>query len=159
LGSIQKGQGDGPAASPTGQGRFRGWPGDVNLAAFIFGGLKMADQTYQAYNFRKRLTAGFRALRRRGYAAKQNWWCCQTCGQAAFPDKVTRYAFYHAQDAAGLRAAEKNLLKGKDVKLGVYLAWSGDGHEIEKALTEAGLAVVWDGSETTRIWVEPRVVN
>jgi hypothetical protein len=67
-------------------------------------------------NFKRSLNAGFAELRKRGYFAKQKWYCCGTCGVAAIPDDVTDYVFYTLQAAE--RMAEKD---------SVYLSWNGDG--------------------------------
>jgi hypothetical protein len=93
--------------------------------------------------FRDKLTQGFKNIRKQGYFARQNFWCCQSCGCAAVPPEYThRYIFYHNQDAERIN---------KD--LGVYLAWGGNGEEIQKAFLEADLAVKWDGTNDARIYV------
>ena len=94
-------------------------------------------------NFKTSLNAGFAELRERGYFAKQNWQCCQTCGVAAIPDDVTDYVFYHSQDAE--RLAEEDI---------VNLSWGGNGHEIAKVFRDKGLAVGWDGTDGRRIGVK-----
>lgn len=115
--------------------------------------------------FRTKLTKGFDLIRKRGYFARQRWQCCQSCGCAALPDGITNYIFYHAQDAEALKEAEDLLMHGSyssrfdtDTKkaqdrVGVMLAWGGNGQAIQKAFLEVGLAVTWDGSTNTRIWV------
>lgn len=108
-------------------------------------------------DFRTRLTAGFKALRREGYFARQGWKCCQGCGCAAIPSgKGERYAFYHAQDAAYLTSAAMHDSRGKapaPEDVGVYLAWAGDGNLIAETFRKAGCTVVWNGNGSTRIWV------
>ena len=90
------------------------------------------------------LTNAFKALRKAGYFARQNFMCCQSCGWAAVPEhKAEKVVFYHNQDAAYMK-------KGKDF----CLAWTGDGHEICKILTENGIEVEWNGSEAQRITVK-----
>jgi hypothetical protein len=89
---------------------------------------------------RRLITRAFRNLRSRGFFAKQNWYCCQSCGCAALPVGTTRWAFYHAQDADSLREDGS-----------VFLSWGGDGHTIVKALEGVGLRVEWDGTESRRI--------
>lgn len=91
---------------------------------------------------RRKLTAAFRALRRRGYVAKQSWQCCGGCGLAALGD-VERYVFYHKQ--------ETELLEHRGR---CYLQWGGDGNEIVEALHAAGLRVTWDGSLEHAILVD-----
>jgi|SRR6185369_16483288 len=91
---------------------------------------------------KKQIGVAFRALRASGYFARQNWKCCQSCGCAALPEGTKNYAFYHAQDAERLNKTGE-----------VYLAWSGDGSTIVKALRDAGLRVDHDGDESRRIFV------
>jgi hypothetical protein len=100
-------------------------------------------------NLRDALGRGFRVLRERGYFAKQNWQCCQTCGCHAVPDEFgRRYVFYHAQDANCLRERGET-----------HLAWAGDGHEIVEVFRAEGLRVEWDGSQSRRILIGAPVPN
>lgn len=98
--------------------------------------------------FRTRLKRGFEALRKRGYFARQNWQCCNSCGCAALPTGTERYVFYHAQDDERMRSIGS-----------VYLTWGGDGYEIWQCFLEAGLAVTWDGRSDTRILVSPPEID
>jgi hypothetical protein len=108
-------------------------------------------------DFRSRLATGFSNLRKRGYFAQQNFWCCQSCGCRAVPDEnADQYAFYHDQDEDGLRQAEK--LNNVD-RIGVYLAWSGNPKVIRSAFELAGLRIEHDRSENTRIWVTKNRMN
>jgi hypothetical protein len=93
----------------------------------------------------KKLTAAFRNLRRDGYFARQNWMCCQNCGVHAVPEKYENYVFYHCQDADCLKETGQT-----------HLAWSGDGDLIKRRCEDAGLHVVWDGTEATRLLVSER---
>lgn len=97
---------------------------------------------------KEKITAAFRNLRKDKYFARQKWMCCQTCGCAALPEGCENYVFYHAQDADQL--AEKDQ---------TYLAWGGDGALIKQRCEEAGLHVVWDGSDETRLLVSERPLN
>lgn len=87
-----------------------------------------------------KLTRAFKALRKAGYFARQNFWCCSTCGWADVPDGVDKVVFYHAQDNADRKKGEP-----------FYVAWSGDGHEICRIFQEAGITTTWEGSEHKRI--------
>lgn len=90
---------------------------------------------------KKKLTAAFRKLRKAGYFARQNFWCCQS--SSAIPEEYSeKYVFYHRQD--------NDILKEKNE---CYLAWDGDGKEIVRILSEAGLYVDWNGDNNTRILV------
>lgn len=87
------------------------------------------------------LTKAFRALRKKGYFAKQNFMCCQSCGCAAIPEEnEKKYVFYHSQDNDDLRQYGY-----------CYLAWSGDGKEIVETLEAEGIKVDWKGSNEKRI--------
>ena len=89
------------------------------------------------------LTKAFAALRKAGYFAKQNFWCCQTCGWAAVPDEQAKKAvFYHNQDNARKKAGKPFML-----------AWSGDGNQICKILNDNGIKTNWSGDEDNRIEV------
>jgi hypothetical protein len=87
-----------------------------------------------------KINKAFRALRKAGYVAHQNWQCCQSCGCAALPDGCKKYVFYHSQDADNLRK------RGS-----VHLAWDGDGTEIATILQKNGLKVNWNGSRDKRM--------
>jgi len=88
-----------------------------------------------------KITKAFKELRKKGYFAKQNFWCCQNCAWHALTDEQAKKAvFYHSQDAENLRDTGD-----------CHLAWSGDGQEIVDILTQNDIKVKWDGSENTRI--------
>lgn len=88
-----------------------------------------------------KLTNAFRALRKLGYFARQNFLCCQSCAWAAVPeDKAERAVFYHSQDNSNLQKYGET-----------YLAWAGDGNEIVRILNENGVQTEWDGSTNQRI--------
>ena len=90
------------------------------------------------------LSLAFKELRNRGYFAKQNFMCCQSCGWAEISEAEAENAvFYHAQDHADYK-------RGDDL----YLSWSGNGHEIVRVLESFGVAVDWNGSDSTRIIVK-----
>lgn len=89
------------------------------------------------------LTKAFAELRKKGYFAKQNFMCCQSCGWAALTDEQAKNAvFYHNQDY-------RDLKYGDDL----YLAWSGDGYFIARTLESFGMKVKWEGDSHDRIMV------
>lgn len=98
-----------------------------------------------AFNENKKLlNKGFKQLRKLGYVAHQDFWCCSTCGWAALTEKECEKAvFYHHQD-------KQRMLEDGEV----YLAWSGNGDEIVKVFTDLGLKVEWDGSKSKRIKID-----
>lgn len=88
-----------------------------------------------------RLAPAFKALRKEGFFARQNFWCCQSCGCAAVPeDKAEAYVFYHAQDKDDL-----------DRNGSCYLAFGGNGAKIVEILNANSIKTEWDGSENSRI--------
>ena len=89
------------------------------------------------------LTKAFAELRKKGYFARQNFMCCQSCGWAAMTDEQAKNAvFYHNQDYRYLKYGDD-----------LYLAWSGDGHFIARTLEGFGMKVKWDGDSSDKIMV------
>lgn len=97
------------------------------------------------YNKQKtKLNKCFAKLRKLGYFAKQNYYCCSGCGWSAIDnDKREKVVFYHRQDY------DYMLETGK-----VYLAWSGNGEEIKKVFIDAGFKVEWSGDKGKRILID-----
>ena len=90
-----------------------------------------------------KLNKAFRALRKAGYFAKQNFWCCQSCGWVAMTDEQAEKAvFYHGQD-------NDQKVKGEPF----HLAWSGNGQEICDILNANGVKTSWEGTANKRIQV------
>ncbi|HEY6227497.1 MAG TPA: hypothetical protein VI282_10285 [Verrucomicrobiae bacterium] len=105
-----------------------------------------------------RLDKAFAELEESGIVARQNFTCCQTCGNAEIDDELNAakekgrtphgYTFYHMQDT-------ENAVNGS----GLYLAYTGrtGGAEVAKeiiaALERHGLKPEWDGSVETRIFL------
>ena len=89
---------------------------------------------------KKALKKAFTELRKKGYFARQNHTCCQTCGWSEVPDGIEKVVFYHNQDKEDL-----------DKTGSCHLAWSGNGEEIVEVLKSNGIVVEWGGSEKNRI--------
>jgi hypothetical protein len=105
-----------------------------------------------------RLDKAFAELEESGIVARQNFTCCQTCGNAEIDDELNAakekgrtphgYTFYHMQDT-------ESAVNGA----GLYLAYAGKtgggdvAREIIAALERHGLKPEWDGSVETRILV------
>ena len=103
----------------------------------------------QQIEFKASITDAFKALRKEGYWARQNWQCCQSCGWAAIPgQKDDKAVFYHRQDAEDLRSRPPS----------VMLAWAGDGSKITEILKQY-VDVEWDGLDSTRINCKPKEYN
>ena len=89
----------------------------------------------------KPLTLAFKELRKLGYFARQNFWCCQSCAWSAMNDEeAKKTVFYHRQDAYNLKEDGN-----------CYLAWSGNGKEIVSVFNKHGIETDWDESPNTRI--------
>ena len=92
---------------------------------------------------KRKINQAFRALRSKGYFARQNFWCCNTCGWHAVPDdKADKVVFYHAQAAANLKEDGE-----------CWLCWSGDGNEIVKVFQDAGVTANWNGESNQKIQI------
>jgi hypothetical protein len=100
------------------------------------------------------LNKAFAEMRRQGIRAKQDFTCCQTCGNYEIEEFIRKqdhgYAFYHAQDTDSMSRGF------------VYLCYGGAhdndnpeavGRQICDILRSFGFRVIWDGSIKTRIRV------
>jgi len=95
------------------------------------------------------LTKTFKDLRKKGYFARQNFTCCQSCGWAEVPEEYSNKAvFYHAQD-------KESMKRNGDL----YLAWSGNGREIVEIFEKNGFFVDWNGENNTRILVKTKQIK
>jgi uncharacterized protein DUF6891 len=121
-----------------------------------------------------RLDAAFARLTAEGIIARQDFACCTTCAKAEIWDEVDDPAawrgnvWFHRQDTEHAVAGD-----------GLYLGFgarddrstlrrlfgrggdrpatdtAGIGREVARALSDAGLPVVWDGRVERRILVDP----
>lgn len=89
----------------------------------------------------------FRLFRKEGFFAKQNFWCCQSCGWGDVPEEAENVVFYHNQDNDSW---EDGILKEK-----LYLAWRGNGNKVVEIIESVGLKTKWDGKEDQRIAIVP----
>lgn len=115
-------------------------------------------------NDRNRIAKAFKELRKRGWFARMNFWCCQSCGCSAVPDKAkNKFVFYHNQDADSIND-EGNIGVGwrwrrsghltDEVVLYLTHGEGGDGREIVEVLNANGLDASWNGNNNTRILVK-----
>lgn len=101
--------------------------------------MKKTLSTQELKEFKTKINLAFRDLRKAGYFAKQDFWCCQSCAWSDIPDETKKVVFYHKQDT-------------NDLKQGSFhLAWAGNAHEIIDILRSCGLVVVWKEDESKRI--------
>lgn len=96
------------------------------------------------YGVKEKISKSFAQLRKMGYFARMNFWCCSTCAWADVPEeKSDKVIFYHNQDNDSLKESGST-----------YLAWaSPNPQEIIDVLKNNGLTVEWDGKSGTRILV------
>jgi hypothetical protein len=114
------------------------------------------------------LSNAFKALRKLGLIAKQNFSCCGSCAGYALAtrvsempeakrNKVKGIVFYHRQDAERLPLGGETYLSYGQVgtqawgDIGEPTVWIGE--QIVKVLREHGLEAEWDGQPETRILV------
>lgn len=90
---------------------------------------------------KEKLNRFFREMRKKGYTAKQNFWCCQNCAWNALSDKeCEKVVFYHKQD-------NYNLNKNGSL----CIAWNGDAKLIKSTAEECCINVEWTGEENQRM--------
>lgn len=92
----------------------------------------------------------FKVLRSKGFKARQNFQCCQSCGWAEMESIAPNYqniVFYHNQD-------NDCFDEDGDLKRTLFLSWSGDGQQIKQTAEDFGFEVQWDGSEEKRIGIK-----
>ncbi len=107
----------------------------------------MTDGKIRLLTDRDRIRDAFKDLRKLGYFARMNFWCCQTCAWYAVPeDKAEKVVFFHHQDADSFD-------KIGNLEREMYLAWSGDPQVIIDTLNNHDLIATHDGNEYTRIMV------
>lgn len=95
----------------------------------------------------------FRELRKKGFVARQNYWCCQSCAWSAVESEYdtnddSNIVFYHNQDA--------DAFENGNLESILYLAWQGDGETIRDTFEDYGFNVAWDGTKNKRIGILPR---
>ena len=119
-----------------------------------------------------KLAAAFRAMRKEGLLAKQNYKCCQNCGGCALTIEAVNLlksgkvkmkyhikgcCFYHNQDNTNLKAGEPFMLAYGDMDSTEYgkigLPTEKVGNIVTKCLDEAGVTWEWDGTAGQRIAV------
>jgi len=105
--------------------------------------------------YKKDINKLFRELRKAGFYAKQDYWCCQSCGWADVPAGTQKVVFYHNQDTERAFGGTHYLVDG------LMLAWGGQAstkvivRELSKTIINCGLKFSWDGSEDSRFEILP----
>lgn len=131
-----------------------------------------ATKTFNVSELKPKLAAAFRAMRREGLLAKQNYQCCQNCGGYAVTLEAVdliksgkvkmKYhikgcCFYHDQDNDNLKVGQPFMLAYGDMdstefgKIG--LPTEEVGKIVVKCLEAEGIEIEWDGTGDQRICV------
>ena len=87
------------------------------------------------------ITAAFKALRKHGYTARQNFSCCSSCAwhELGEQGKSEKVVFYNRQAGEVLRGTGSYRYRRGPQTL--YLNWSGDADLICSELEAQGLTV------------------
>jgi uncharacterized protein (DUF169 family) len=113
---------------------------------------------HPSYKARKlQVNAAFRALRKAGYLAEQNYWCCSTCAYAGGEKEAKEagkkgFVFYNAQDFEFFKETGEVCIQFAHLDEDIDAQWKM-GQEVAEALEAAGLNVKWDGDPATALLV------
>ncbi len=120
---------------------------------------RIAEQaSWQGETDPERITRAFSALEDAEIAARENFTCCRTCGNAEIGDEAwpgaRGFVYFHAQctEAAVAGHGLTLLYGGFD---GSAETTAAIGAEVVAALTAAGLPTRWDGDPSRAITVTP----
>lgn len=118
-------------------------------------------------NLKEKLTRAFADMRKKGLVARQNFTCCNSCGNCKIADlaekrikrgeKVVGCCFYHAQDNMSRKTGQNFYLSYGEVDIkdmGKVGATTQEvGKIVCKSLESFGIEYEWDGTPYTRIMV------
>jgi hypothetical protein len=89
---------------------------------------------------RGRVSRAFAALRRKGYSAQTDFFCCRPCGWNAVPDdQADKAVFYDACQRESVFEDSRTL------SYPLWLSWSGDPAEIINTIAAHRLIAHWSG--------------
>ena len=114
----------------------------------------------QTKNFKAEISELFRALRKKGFMAKQNYWCCGGCAMSAAGQEAEEQfnkgkayesvALFHKQEAARIREGSDrchimfdSLIDNQDQ--------AEVGKIIHDTAVELGMVVEWNGNPAYRV--------
>ena len=108
---------------------------------------------------KERLTEAFKALRRLGYTARQNFSCCGGCAMAEFAAEVEQGKNHDKFVTYNKQGSESFNDYGK-LTSSLWLHWDGDAKEIVRTLEGAGFQVAeHNGDKKISIEVYPFTVE
>lgn len=134
-------------------GKLRGY------AAKLWNQAEFEERSWQGVSTNDRIDKAFEFLDQAGIFSAQDYWCCSSCGHSAAADTMTErktrgYVFYHEQDT-------ERAVDGGGLML-AYGSYEGEepnteaiGREICTALDRFGIPHEWDGSSSSRIFIQP----
>ena len=98
----------------------------------------------------KRLSSAFSTLRKEGFVAKENFWCCKYCAWEHLKDfpNNTNIVFYSKSESS-------MAFSSKEIKNILNLNWRGDANRIIEVLNENGFDVTWDNDSNSCIQILP----
>ncbi len=91
---------------------------------------------------RERVQAGFKTLRKAGYAARMGFMCCGSCASSALGNE-DKAAFYSEQ-------SNDSYARSGTLKESLFISWWGDVNEIAAALQAEGLVVGHNNGDGTK---------
>lgn len=134
-------------------GKLRGY------AAKLWKQAEIEEQSWTGVSTNDRIDKAFEFLEQSGIFTAQDYWCCSSCGHSAAAEAMTEqktrgYIFYHQQDT-------ERGIEGEGLML-AYGSYEGEdpkteaiGREICSALDRFGIPHEWNGSASSRIFIQP----
>jgi len=92
----------------------------------------------------------FKALRKKGYIARQNYLCCGSCGAYELGELFSKKGIPEGDERKAVTYCRQSGAHFKECA-NVYLNWGGNGNEIVQTAHELGIVCDWDGSHASRI--------
>ena len=113
-----------------------------------------------------RLHGAMKTLEAKGIVARENFTCCNTCGNAEIGMEIDDYEKASGESARGYTFFHQQDTESAAEGYGVYLAYGraadngteedsvNIGKEIAETMSQAGLNIKWDGSLNQKIFVD-----
>lgn len=99
---------------------------------------------------KRKLDAAFRALRKKGYIARQRFLCCGSCGGYALAEHFDKKGIPEGKERKAVWYCEQS----DPSTGGIYVNWQGDPVEICGIIRSVGLQAYHDGDEGMAILIE-----
>lgn len=113
--------------------------------------MRWGNKEHASYNEAKqKVNELFKALRKKGYIAKQNYLCCGSCGAYELGQYFSAKGIPEGDQRKAVTYCRQSGQHFKETA-NVYLNWGGDGHEIVATAVGLGIPFIWDGTKEQRI--------